>query len=137
MDIQEAIDAPRFRSKNFPDSFSPHDSEPGVLELEASLFDSIAEDLKGLGYEVRRWPDWDNHFSAVGAVLREPGGLVAGSDPREATAAMALSKRSNSSSTASRSTKCSGIRNPSLSITSASPMAIPGETAIPSSICIV
>ncbi len=88
MGIQRAIDAPRFRCLTWPDSFSPHDSEPGVLELEASLYDSIADDLEGLGYEARRWPDWDNHFSAVGAVLREPGGLVAGSDPREATTAV-------------------------------------------------
>jgi gamma-glutamyltranspeptidase/glutathione hydrolase len=87
MGIQEAIDAPRFRCLSWPDSFSPHDSEPGVVELEATLYEAIGEDLEGLGYRVRRWPDWDNHFSAVGAVLREPGGLVAGSDPREATTA--------------------------------------------------
>ena len=87
MEIQRAIDAPRFRCLSWPDSFSPHDSEPGVLELEATLYDSIAPDLEGLGYEVRRWPDWDNHFSAVGAVMRAGGALLAGSDPREATTA--------------------------------------------------
>ena len=48
-----------------------------------------------------------------------------------AAAAMALSSRSNSSSTASRETNRRGMRKPSLSITSASPMATPGETAIP------
>jgi gamma-glutamyltranspeptidase/glutathione hydrolase len=85
MGIQEAIDAPRFRSLSWPDSFAPHDVEPGVLELEASLYDSIARDLEALGYEVRRWDDWDNHFSAVGAVLRSGDKLVVGSDPRDAT----------------------------------------------------
>lgn len=87
MEIQDAIDAPRFRSLTWPDSFAPHDSAPGVLELEASLYDAIAGDLEALGYEVRRWEDWDNHFSAVGAVLREGDSLVAGSDPRDATTA--------------------------------------------------
>jgi len=87
MGIQQAIDAPRFRCLTWPDSFAPHESEPGVLDLEAILYDAIAADLEGLGYEVRRWPGWDNHFGAVGAVLREGGELVAGSDPREATTA--------------------------------------------------
>jgi gamma-glutamyltranspeptidase/glutathione hydrolase len=87
MDLQQAIDAPRFRCLTWPDSFSPHDSEPGVIELEATLHDEIAEDLEGLGYQVRRWPDWDNHFSAVGAVMHDSGRLIAGSDPREATTA--------------------------------------------------
>ena len=87
MDIQEAIDAPRFRSLTWPDSFSPHASEPGVLELEATLYDAVAKDLEALGYEVRRWDDWHNHFSAVGAVLRTAEGLLAGSDPRDATTA--------------------------------------------------
>ena len=87
MGIQDAIDAPRFRSLTWPDSFAPHDSEPGVLELEASLHDAIAGDLEALGYQVRRWDDWDNHFSAVGAVRRSEGGLIAGSDPRDATTA--------------------------------------------------
>jgi len=46
-------------------------------------------------------------------------------------AAIALPNRSISSSTASRETNRRGMRNPSLSITNASPMAMPGETAIP------
>jgi gamma-glutamyltranspeptidase/glutathione hydrolase len=87
MGIQDAIDAPRFRSLTWPDSFAPHHAEPGVLELEATLYDAIAEGLKALGYEVRRWDDWHNHFSAVGAVLRTEEGLIAGSDPRDATTA--------------------------------------------------
>ncbi|MGB5312477.1 MAG: gamma-glutamyltransferase [Polyangiales bacterium] len=87
MGVQQAVDAPRFRCLTWPDSFAPHDSEPGVLELEATLYDAIADDLRALGYQVRRWEDWDNHFSAVGVVLREGDLLIAGSDPRDATTA--------------------------------------------------
>jgi len=87
MGIQKAIDAPRFRCLTWPDSFSPHDAAPGVLELEATLYDAIADELRALGYDVRRWDDWDNHFSAVGAVLRHGDMLIAGSDPRDATTA--------------------------------------------------
>lgn len=88
MGIQEAIDAPRFRCFTWPDSFSPHDALPGTVELEASLYDSIGEALRGYGYDVRRRPDWHNSFSAVGAIVRDGDQLVAGSDPREATTAL-------------------------------------------------
>ena len=87
LEIQKAIDAPRFRCLTWPDSFSPHHSEPGVVELEATLYDEIAGDLEDLGYQVRRWPDWDNYFGAVGAVMNASDSLIAGSDPREATTA--------------------------------------------------
>nr|MDJ0869832.1 gamma-glutamyltransferase [Myxococcota bacterium] len=87
MDLQDAIDAPRFRCRTWPDSFAPHEAEPGLVELETTLYDAIANDLVELGYDVRRWPDWDNHFSAVGVVRHAGGALLAGSDPRESTTA--------------------------------------------------
>ncbi len=88
MDLQEAIDAPRFRSFTWPDSFSPHASEPGVLELEAALDDAVGDALRARGYGVRRRGDWETRFSAVGAIAKEATGLVVGSDPREATTAL-------------------------------------------------
>ena len=87
MDLQEAIDAPRFRSLSWPDSFAPHDSEPGVLELEQGLHRSAGAELEKLGYHVEAWPDWDNHFGGVGAARRLDQGLAAGADPREGTLA--------------------------------------------------
>ena len=89
MDIQQAIDAPRFRDMSMPATFAPHAAAPATLLLESSLYDQSAAGLQSLGYTVTRNPDWDNTFGAVGAVLRAPaGGLLAGSDPREeATAA--------------------------------------------------
>jgi gamma-glutamyltranspeptidase/glutathione hydrolase len=88
MDLQEAIDAPRFRSLGWPDSFAPHRYEPGVLELEESLHRAAGSELEALGYRVVAWPDWDNHFGGVGAVRRLNGELAAGADPREETLAL-------------------------------------------------
>jgi gamma-glutamyltranspeptidase/glutathione hydrolase len=85
MGIQEAIEAPRFRSRSAPDSFAPHASSPGTLQLEKKLYDSDAAGLTALGYTVKSLPDWDNTFGAVGAVIKNANGLVAGSDPREET----------------------------------------------------
>ncbi|MEQ9363491.1 MAG: gamma-glutamyltransferase, partial [Leptospirales bacterium] len=69
MDIQKAIEAPRFRSRNWPDAFSPHEYLPGVLEIETSL-EGARETLEAFGYTVESYPDFDNHFSAVGAIVR-------------------------------------------------------------------
>jgi gamma-glutamyltranspeptidase/glutathione hydrolase len=86
MDVQQAIEQPRFRSRNFPNSFSPHDYKPGTLHLEASVFGQTATELEAMGYTVVEFPDWDiDEMSAVGAVLTEGGQLLAGSDPRENT----------------------------------------------------
>ena len=88
-------------------------AEPGVLEhLQVGLEDG----------------------AVLLAQLLGDGVAVAG-DLRRRRRAIALSSRSSSSSTASRETNRRGMRNPSLSITSASPMATPGETAIPCSFC--
>ena len=62
-------------------------------------------------------------------------GLPVAGDFNAPAARIALSSRSNSSSTASRETNRRGMRNPSVSMTSDSPMATPGETAIPCSFC--
>lgn len=84
MDIQSAIEAPRFKSTNFPDSFSPHVYRPGTMELEQSLA-GLAPELQALGYKVTIKEDLDNSFSAVGAVISSQGRLFAGADPREET----------------------------------------------------
>ncbi len=83
MDVQSAINAPRFRDMSMPASFAPHESSPGALLLESALYDQSAAGLQALGYTVTRSPDWDNTFGAVGAVLKGGPGLLAGSDPRE------------------------------------------------------
>ncbi|GAB4336606.1 MAG: gamma-glutamyltransferase family protein [Candidatus Abyssubacteria bacterium] len=85
MDIQDAIDAPRFRSRNFPDSFSPHEYTPGVVELEKGLHDKVGKELETMGYKVKVVPDWHYEMGAVCAILRDgqDGTLVGGADPRQ------------------------------------------------------
>jgi gamma-glutamyltranspeptidase/glutathione hydrolase len=85
MDIQDAIEAPRFRSRNFPDSFSPHTYRPGVVQLEKNLFDKVARDLGAMGYNVEEVEDLHHQMGAVGAILRQAatGKLIGGADPRQ------------------------------------------------------
>lgn len=85
MDPQEAVDAPRFKTVNFPDSFAPHNYRPGTLELEQPLYAALAEDLKAMGYTVSEQPEWDNSFGGVCLIIRDPetGHLTGAADPRE------------------------------------------------------
>jgi gamma-glutamyltranspeptidase/glutathione hydrolase len=84
MNIQDAIEAPRFKTNNFPDSFAPHNYRPGSIEIENSL-GKFTRELQQLGYQVTVKEDWDHKFSAVGAVVKTSAGLLGGSDPREET----------------------------------------------------
>jgi len=85
MDIQDAIDAPRFRSKNFPDSFSPHEYNPGLVLMEQSLYDRVGKELEAMGYNIEVVSDWDSDMGAVCAIIRDPetGSLTGGADPRQ------------------------------------------------------
>lgn len=85
MDIQEAIEAPRFRSLNWPDSFAPHAYYPGTIRLEASLFLTHREALETLGYKVEKQVQWDPEFGGVCAIIQDyqNSQLVGGADPRQ------------------------------------------------------
>jgi len=85
MDVQEAIELPRFASANFPNSFSPHDYSPGTVEIERSLYEEIGDGLEEKGYSLDVYDDWadGDRFGGVCAVKRvEDGGLTGGADPR-------------------------------------------------------
>ncbi|MEO1436638.1 MAG: gamma-glutamyltransferase [Bacteroidota bacterium] len=88
MNIQEAINAPRLRSENFPGSFDPDEYGKGILTLEQGLYNEVAFKLiVNRNYNIKAYPNWDNKFSAVGAIIRDGGRLYAGSDPRESATA--------------------------------------------------
>lgn len=88
MNIQEAIETPRVRSVNFPDSFAPHNYTPGTIEIERQLYDRVGDGLEAKGYDVDVYDDWDevgtgsDHFGGVCAAIKEGDELVGGADPR-------------------------------------------------------
>ncbi len=86
MDIQSAIEAPRFATYSFPSSFSPHDFHADLLMLENRISESTARTLKDLGHRVEWWPDFTWKAGGVCAILRDEDTQVlhAGADPRRA-----------------------------------------------------
>jgi gamma-glutamyltranspeptidase/glutathione hydrolase len=84
MDIQSAIEAPRFATFSYPSSFEPHSYFPGRLNLEARVPKETGDALAGLGHKVEWWPDMIWRAAAVCAICvdDEKGVLHAGADPR-------------------------------------------------------
>ena len=85
MDPQTAINAPRFQSFNFPDSFAPHVYKPGTIGMERPLYDSAGKPLESMGYKIEIGEAWDNKYGAANAIMKDvqTGRLIGGADPRE------------------------------------------------------
>ena len=90
MTPQLAVEAPRFATQSFPDSFWPHRYFPGRLTLEARLAPETAEALAALGHQVARWSGWEWRAGAVCLVKVDEAGVRWGAaDPRRDSYALA------------------------------------------------
>jgi gamma-glutamyltranspeptidase/glutathione hydrolase len=84
MDPQQAVEAPRFASYSFPDSFEPHSYSPGLLYVEDRVPQAERDALASRGHDVADWPDfvWRAGAVCVQRVDRASGVISAGADPR-------------------------------------------------------
>jgi gamma-glutamyltranspeptidase/glutathione hydrolase len=84
MDVQQAIEAPRFGTFSYPESFWPHTYRPGRLNLEGRIARAIGDELAERGYDVEWWPDWTRMTGNVCAIVvdQAQGSLAAGADAR-------------------------------------------------------
>jgi gamma-glutamyltranspeptidase/glutathione hydrolase len=88
MNMQQAIEAPRWSTRSFPASPFPHTMYPGDLLLEGRIPDSVKADLEKRGHKVTMRGPWSMNDSA-GIVIDWVNGTVsAAADPR--TTAMGL-----------------------------------------------
>jgi gamma-glutamyltranspeptidase / glutathione hydrolase len=82
MDLQEAIEAPKFSSDHFPSSFHPHKARPGVLRIEDRVDEGVRAALAGRGHQLEVRPPWSEGRVLAVEVDRARGILLAGADPR-------------------------------------------------------
>jgi gamma-glutamyltranspeptidase/glutathione hydrolase len=88
MELQAAVEAPRFASLSFPSSSSPHEYRPGRLLMEGPLHADLHTGLARLGHQVEAWPetgpDYFQNVSAACAVSVDltTGVLQGAADPR-------------------------------------------------------
>ena len=90
MDVQAAIEAPRFNSLHPQSSFDDHRAQPGVLEIERSYAPDVIEELRTRGHVVRLRGAYGISTGIVVAG-RDPvtGRLRGGADPRRERALIA------------------------------------------------
>jgi gamma-glutamyltranspeptidase/glutathione hydrolase len=91
MDIQEAIEQPRFATFSFPNSFAPYTHLPGRLNIEDRLPAATIEELRRRGHDVEMWPALTRRACSVEAILLDSktGFLRAGADWRQPAYAIA------------------------------------------------
>ena len=84
MDVQQAVEAPRFSTWSFPNSFWPHAYHPGLVGIEGRVDSQVVAELSRMGHKVEVWDDFTPRMGCLCAVKadQERGGLSAGADPR-------------------------------------------------------
>ncbi len=83
MDLQAAIEAPRFNSLHPESSFDDHRAQPGVLEIEASAPAAVRDELARRGHVLRVRPAYGISTGVVAAGIDPTTGLLrGGADPR-------------------------------------------------------
>ena len=82
MNVQEAIEAPRWQHLKEAGQSSEEETGSGVLEIENRVSAEVLEGLRAKGHEVKAIAPW-GHGSSVQLMKVLPNGTLAfGSDPR-------------------------------------------------------
>jgi gamma-glutamyltranspeptidase / glutathione hydrolase len=82
MNIQQAIEAPRWTSRSFPASPFPHTMYPGDMAVESRIPESTRQALISRGHKLRVDPPWSLGSNGGIVIDSSTGVLSAGADPR-------------------------------------------------------
>jgi len=82
MNIQQAIEAPRWSSRSFPASPFPHTMYPGDMSVESCIPEATRQTLIGKGHKLRVAPPWSLGSNGGIVIDAATGVLSAGADPR-------------------------------------------------------
>lgn len=90
MDVQDAIEAPRFMTHSQPNSFAPHTAYPGKLTVEGRISGTVTDALATRGHRIERLEDMTYKTAGVCAITKDlqSGLLEGGADPRRMSRAM-------------------------------------------------
>jgi len=82
MNVQAAIEAPRWTTTGFPSSVFPHKMKPGEMAVEDRVPAEVRQELERRGHKLQVRGPWS--MNATSAILIDPvtGVLSAGADPR-------------------------------------------------------
>jgi gamma-glutamyltranspeptidase/glutathione hydrolase len=82
MNVQQAIEVPRWSTRSFPLSNFPHRMYPGELSVEDRIPVAVREALKHKGHKLKVMGPWSMGLNAAIVVDPETNVLSAGADPR-------------------------------------------------------
>jgi len=90
MNVQEAVEAPRFQTLHLVSSFDDHRFNPGVLNLEDRIAKQVQEDLTSRGHKIEMQAAWGNPSAPTVIRFNSDSGVIeAGADPRRGRYAIA------------------------------------------------
>ena len=81
LEVQDAIEAPRFSTAHFPTSFYPHHCVPGLLRVEDRIPEDIRAALEARGHTLQVNPAW-SEGDVLGIRADAQGTLYGGADVR-------------------------------------------------------
>ncbi len=82
MNVQQAIEAPRWSTRSFPASSFPHTMYPGEMSVEARVPETVRQALIAKGHLLKVSDPWSLGCNAAIVVDLKTGLLSAGADPR-------------------------------------------------------
>ena len=82
MNVQQAIEAPKWLTRAFPASPFPHTMYPGDLSVESRIPEAVRKQLLARGHKLRVTGAWSDGALAAIVVDLKTGVLNAGADPR-------------------------------------------------------
>jgi gamma-glutamyltranspeptidase/glutathione hydrolase len=82
MNIQQAIEAPRWTTSSFPSSVFPHTMYPGAMAVESRIPEATQAELTARGHKLKIAGAWSIGSNAGIIVDEKNGVLSAGADPR-------------------------------------------------------
>jgi gamma-glutamyltranspeptidase/glutathione hydrolase len=82
MNVQQAIEAPRWASQSFPASPFPHTMYPGAMTAEDRIPEAVRAELSKRGHKLRVTGAWTIGSNAAVMIDLKSGVLSAGADPR-------------------------------------------------------
>jgi gamma-glutamyltranspeptidase/glutathione hydrolase len=90
MNVQEAVEAPRFQTLHLVSSFDDHRFNPGELKIEDRIGKDVFSTLQSRGHKVEAVSAWGNASAPTVIMLRPDTGIIeAGADPRRGRYAIA------------------------------------------------
>ena len=82
MNIQEAIEAPRWTTRSFPLSYFPHSMYRGEMGVEDRIPEEVRQALIQKGHKLKVVGGWTQGSNGGILVDEKNGVLAAGADPR-------------------------------------------------------